>query len=271
MTDSKMIRGMSSEEYHADPRPSWSTVKLAMLDCPLAAKVRSETQSEPTPAMQLGSLVHTLTLEPETFDRLYHVTEATRRGTKAWKADEDEAGDRTLIKSSEYLEAQALAELLRGAAADAGITIDPEWVELSCYSSRPGTPARARPDLLDPKTGLVWDVKTTRSLRPQAFMRQCLNLGYYGQIVNNAEILSDVLDTEIKPGGIIAVQTGFPRHAIALPFGEDALAVGGHQYAEAWRIWLDCEAADHWPAYEYPGGVLGVPSWMESESADDDE
>lgn len=269
MTDSKMIRGMSAEEYHADPRPSWSTVKLAMLDCPLAAKVRSETQSEPTPAMQLGSLVHTLTLEPDTFDDLYHVTEATRRGTKAWKADEDEAGDRTLIKSSEYLEAVELAGLLRAAAKEAGITIDPEWVELSCYSSIHGTPARARPDLVDLNTGTVWDVKTARSLRPQSFTRQCLNLGYYGQIVNNAKILSDVLDTQIKPGGLIVVQTGFPRHALVLPFGDDAIAVGEQQCAEAWRIWLDCEAADHWPGHEYSGGVLGVPSWMDSDSDDD--
>lgn len=56
---------------------------------------------EPTAAMMLGSLIHKIILEPDTFDHDYAVFEGTRRG-KVWESFKAEHSEKELVTLKEY-------------------------------------------------------------------------------------------------------------------------------------------------------------------------
>lgn len=82
---SNLIHNLSNADYHAHPAVSSSQLKH-MLRTPAHFKASLETSKEPSDAMKLGSLVHTLLLEPHLVDYEYTVMPKFDRRTKQGKA-----------------------------------------------------------------------------------------------------------------------------------------------------------------------------------------
>lgn len=70
-------------------------------------------QLESSDAMILGSLVDGMLTEPEELEREYVVTDASRRGTKAWMADEAAHPGRTLIKRDLWAKAEKMVDAVK--------------------------------------------------------------------------------------------------------------------------------------------------------------
>lgn len=264
-----IIRGMDPVEYHSHPAPSWSTVK-AMLDCPAAYLHRRNTPVTQTPAMLAGQMAHACALEPETVADRFHAMPDVRRGTKAWKEAEEQAPEgAVLVKRAELITAAERGTAARQAMQRAGVTIEREWCEFAVFGEMYGGDARCLPDLFDPKTGMVWDLKFTNSIKPALLYKQAESMAWYGQIASNARLLGSALDVPVKPGGLVVMQTSGAPLAVALPFGPEAIALAESQCHEAWTRLRDSEAADVWPAYEYDaGGMMGVPRWHRFEEGE---
>ena len=83
----------------------------------LAYKNKTRTA---TSAMTRGSALHTFVLEPDEFEKRYLVAPDIRRGTLAWKEVESAAGDREILKDSEFEIIERMAAALWGhpAASD---------------------------------------------------------------------------------------------------------------------------------------------------------
>jgi hypothetical protein len=255
------IQTNTTRDYHDDPRPSWSTVKY-MLDCPAAYRWRRDNPPTQTPAMQFGSLVHALILEPETVPRDFHALPIDHNGrTKAGKelVAEIEAAGRTAIRHDVFVDAVKLRDAVRAHSEAARLIDSAAFVEAAFFGQMRGIEARCKPDVIA-EDGTVWDLKTTDSLKPALFRSKAARLGYYGQIASNAQLCSAVLGQDLKPGGLIVVQTNGPALVEVLRYGIDAVAFGEQQCHEAWSRLADCLAADVWPGYEW-GGEMGVPSW----------
>ena len=265
-----IVRGMDPAEYHNHPAPSWSSVK-AMLDCPAAYRHRRDNPPEQTPAMLAGQMAHACALEPETVADRFYAMPDVRRGTKAWKEAEAKAPKgAALVKRAELVTAAERGTAARQAMQEAGITIEREWCEFAVFGQMYGGDARCLPDLFDPKTGMVWDLKFTHSIKPALLYKQAESMAWYGQIASNARLLGSALDEPVKPGGLVVLQTSGAPLAVALPFGPEAIALAESQCHEAWTRLRDCEASGVWPAYQYDaGGMMGVPSWRRlNEEAD---
>ena len=97
----------SAHVYRAMPGLNKSSIEK-LLDCPLAYKLGLEQKDEPTPAMAFGTLVHSMILEPETVDSLYHVMQASAT-TKAGKAEKAKFAEQgiTCISRADFDKAQA--------------------------------------------------------------------------------------------------------------------------------------------------------------------
>ena len=184
---------MTNAEYHADPKHVGSTMLKTLLKSPAdyydlyVAKTRSKPE---TPAMLLGSLLHTLVLEPETRDDLYYVRPDGIDGrTREGKAFLAQLALVSVGKREVKADAAAKAEKMAAAVLASTCVADILAVaqrELTVFWDEPmgewPVACKARLDLFvarpDQPRDLILDLKTSDDPTPEAFGRD----GDYGPI-----------------------------------------------------------------------------------------
>ena len=161
-----MIRSdMTNEQYHAHHALSSSDIKAAAKSL---AHWKGAERKE-TPALDIGTAFHEMTLEPELRGRIIRGPE-TRRGN-AWKEAQEEAKatGQLLLTQGDYDLCNAMSEsALRNPTLAKQIHDDDAKVEHSIFVTCPvtGLELRTRPDLYNPKTGVVVDLKSTTDASP---------------------------------------------------------------------------------------------------------
>lgn len=252
---------MNSAEYHAHPALG-STGIRELLRSP--AHFKAMSSREPTPAMKLGTLVHTLVLEPEQFDARHIVAPVCNRRTTEGKATWAEfvaaAEGREVIDTDTLEEARAMAASLR--AHPVGRQIHGAEVERTIMwdDHVTGVPCKARPDVL-PASGIVLDVKTTTDASPEGFARSILNFGYHIQAAHYVEGVKS-LGVEVRGFVLAVVETKPPYAAAGYVLGEASLALGAAKRAQALDIYAECVSSGKWPGYS--GGKvteIDLPEW----------
>lgn len=172
-----MRTDLTNEQYHAHPAISSSDVK-AVFKTSLAhwkGKVR-----KPSTAFAMGSAVHALVLEPE--KNLVLRGPEDRRGNR-WKeaqlaADLD---GRILLTEADFDLAERIAEATRAHPIMARYLADDTFIaEASFFATDPdtGVEIKCRPDGYLKRSGILFDVKTTRDASPEGFPREIRNYGY---------------------------------------------------------------------------------------------
>ena len=258
------VYSLSDEEYNDLDMARWSEVKL-MLDCPAEYKHRKDHGTKPTASMSLGSMVHSMVLEPAMVNSRYVRHEKLDRRTKAgkerWKELQEEADGRELVEASVFDQAMGLADKLGRAMSSELHGWRDARKELAVVGEILSIPAKCKIDLVI--DGQVWDVKTTKDLSPRNFMTSCFRLGYYGQIATYQELL-DQHEDGTEMGGIIAVQTVGAPVVHVLRFSDEAKRLGRKMRFEAWTRLRMCRDEQVWPGYRF-GEELGVPGWAWTE------
>ena len=112
----EIIDGISSKDYHVYPAIS-STQCKHLLKSAWEFDYKRKHPKAPSAAMQFGSLVHQLVLEPEQFEQNYFVAEKPKRNTKEGKAMyarlDQERGKREWISLDDFLKAQEIKNTLK--------------------------------------------------------------------------------------------------------------------------------------------------------------
>jgi hypothetical protein len=183
----------TNEEYHAaeDGRVSNSWLS-AMDESPQKFHAihiaKTMPKPEATPAMMLGHLVHTTTLEPHAVYERYAVAPKVDRRTNAGKAAfaefEAESEGKEVVTVDDMTTAIGCATaLLRNE------TLAPFFnarslavkIEERINFEVAGLPMRCKPDWLSVDLGLIIDLKTTRHTKRSQFERSVESLGYHRQ------------------------------------------------------------------------------------------
>ena len=180
----KYIRDLPFPEYLATDAVSASSMK-AYLRSPLHYRHQIETPSEPTPAMQLGTLIHAVVLEPIAARERYAVAPGIDRRTKAGKEAFAEFqasnADRTIVSEEQWDTAHMIRDQL---------LTDPEYrrlfggggeIEYSAFGTDPdtGLVIKARADYYS--DGLVMDLKSAVDASPHGFARAVAAYKYHIQ------------------------------------------------------------------------------------------
>ena len=189
---------LSNEEYHA--LEAIGASGLCLLDkSPAHYYARyldpDREPVEPTPAMALGTAVHTAILEPAEFDNLYTVIpEGLDRRTKEGKQVY------SLIKESGKtpLKFDDMKRIIKMQEAVHAHPISKAIWSLDCVfessilqiDKESGIECKIRPDLYvkpcdDFPNGIVIDLKTTTDASSQAFAKSAFNLKYYIQVLSH--------------------------------------------------------------------------------------
>lgn len=223
-------------------------------------------QQEPTPAMRLGTAIHTAVLEPGEFGKRYHVAPVVDRRTKDGKAewqlalDQAETAGAELISNDDAITCMRIAEQVRSHPTARKVFATGQ-AELSCYwtDAETGLLCKCRPDWLS--LPLVVDLKSTDDASASGFQRSAWNYRYWVQAAWYLDGIEQA--TGQRPEAFVfgAFEKAAP-YASAFYFADESMIdMGRREYRKLLRVLADCKASDRWPGYDTDVRPLGLPAW----------
>lgn len=263
----KSVIGMPATQYHAIEALSASGAKL-LLRSPAHYLAARATPREPSAAMRLGTLVHSLVLEPETVKDTFAVMPRfDRRTTIGKKAaeefEQDNAGKVVLDEvtfarannvAASVLRHPVVAENLRDGNA-----------EVSLLWDQYGVPCKSRIDYM---TGsAIFDVKTCSDASPEGFARQIASFQYHVQAAHYAAGFREVVGWDLDRFVFIAVETEAPYAVGVYTLDARSLQSGRllmERAAESYKVALE-HATDVPASYGDAVVELSLPSWAQVE------
>lgn len=223
-----------------------------------------------TEAKRMGSLIHTLVLEPEAYDARYYVMPECDGRTKEGKAIKAacvaEASGRVVIK-------QATLEQARGAAAAVlahpvvakAMRAPRREVEQTYTVVIDGVKFQARPDALI-NDRLVLEIKTTDDARPDEFAR---SIGKYCYDIQHA-LYCDVLAATGRETGAYAyavVEPSPPHLCAVYTLHPDDIASGRLAYQQAAFLFAESVRNGRWPGLPADVQEVRLPRWQAEKRA----
>lgn len=258
--------GLSNETYHKLPANSPSRLKLLArsaahyYDAYLAPD--REVQ-EPTPAMQVGTALHTAVLEPDLWDSTVAVPpqqfdRRTKVGRELAAEFERENAGRIVLAPDDADRVRRMADAVRRHPAARFLLDLPGRREASYTWSdvATGLPCKARPDWHSEDHRLVVDVKTTKDASRSEFARSIAGFDYHVQAAwNRAALGAEQFLT-------IAVENVRPFAVAVYPASPAMIAAGDRRIAAALQLLAQCHAEGRWPGYgDLVQEPIELPGW----------
>lgn len=180
--DCGVWRGVPEAEYHSVPI-CHSTALKCVWKSSAAHAIAAEGAVLDSPSLLLGSAVHCLVLEPDTWDSKYAVCPPADGRTKEGKAIKEafaaSCGNRRVVPHDVAEVARACAASVAAFDAVASVVESCDDRELSLCATVAGSACRARLDGYDRLARRVVDIKTTSGLAsPHEADKSCRNWLY---------------------------------------------------------------------------------------------
>ena len=263
---------MENAEYHRHSAISKSHLDLVARS-PLHYWARyvdpNRVEPEPTPAMRLGTAVHTLTLEPDSWDSRYvtapQIDRRTKEGKATWAEFEALSAGRELISCDDRAVISRMAEAVwKHPAAEMLLFKLPGKAETTHMwtDEATGLQCKCRPDWLTDDGSLIVDLKTTEDASPAGFRKSIANFRYHVQASWYLDGLERATGKRPEQFIFICVEKK-PPHAVAV-YAADAemIAQGQITAARDLQQLADCKAANSWPGYIDQIETISLPPWM---------
>lgn len=252
--------GLPADDYRRAPGLSCST-----FSGPTPAHWRLPSKPA-TAAMHLGTLAHCAVLEPEELDRRYfRAPEGLRFDARsaAFKAAQEAADGRELVKAEEYDEALRLRDAVAANATAAqllsGLT---DSAEVSAFAphSETGLMMKCRPDWVNSRLGVLVDLKTAISAEPREWGRKAAGLEYHfreawyrqcWQAAGGFDVAGFVFIVIEKESAFVALYELPPQ----------AVEAGRRIMYERLKQYADCRELDYWPGYSLKIETATWPEW----------
>ena len=245
---------VSNAEYHADPAVSASHLH-AISRSPQTYYKRfidpNRPPSKQTPALILGSCVHTAVLEPDDLDRRYAVC-ATRKGSTTYNKLIDKGiepvtqaqWDQALSMCDAVRNHPEAAWLLSDGKAEQSVWWNDEQFDLRC---------KCRPDWWN--GDIVIDLKTTQDASPRGFAKSVANFRYHVQQMHYLR------GTNAARFIFIAVEKEYPFAVGVYELDNDACGVGEELRQRDMQRIKTCKQRDEWPGYSNDISSLSLPPY----------
>lgn len=253
--------------YHGVPFAEyleWEAASKSKLFAMRRTPRHSTVQQPPTDAMDFGSLVHTLLLEPENFEALYAVgPDVDTRASKEWKAWAVCQSAPNLLKPGEMKAALAAEAVALSKPAVAALLDAEGDAEVSFVWNCPetGVLCKGRADKWLPGESIALDVKTTTDASTDAFRRTVLNFGYHYQA---AHYLHGMIACGLRPRRFIhlVIESKAPFECKLYELDEAWLEVARLELPAMLRLYDECTRSGIWPGYDEEIEPLDAPEWL---------
>ena len=226
----------TNEQYHSQKdyisASGLKTIYLKSVDHLLTQNIKE------TPAMALGTAVHTAIYEPMEFYKENHFIPKIDRRTKAGKeqyAEEMKNAEGKKVFDEE--QHQLIKTIVENVKND---DLAKKYIlgecEYSHYLEHNGIKVRVRPDCINRVANFISDVKTCQSNTPKAFRSDVYKRAYHLQ----AAFYMDMLN--IKEFRFIAIETNAPYSVQVYTLSEDMIDQGRAAYQQAladWQLYIE--------------------------------
>lgn len=220
---------------------------------------------EPTPAMIMGNLIHTMVLEPDKFHDEFIVRPEMDRRTNAGKLAFNQftatLAGRMSITNDQWETAAAIRDAISSNDLASSLLADCK-VEKSIYFTHKSTgiQCKVRPDAWN--NTIVVDLKTTNDASFRAFQSSAFKYGYFlqaGMIQQGLESIGLSLEKFV----IIAVEKEKPYAVALYVLDEEAIDYGVSRFNTLMEKYVECVQDDKWPGFGLQ--VLTVPNYANYE------
>lgn len=286
--------GMNYESYAAVPALRGSDI-IHMRRSPMKFNYERNNPSLPSPALTLGTKVHTAILEPETIGEIAiwgaEEDQKVRRG-KVWEQFQLDNCDKEIMTVEEYETVTGIAAvaLENPLIAKYARAVGPTEVSMFWRHPVTGRRFKARIDKLippppmqeavrrqiikhdrvevvtpPPAKPIIFDLKTTRDCTSYRFGAQAYALGYHIKMALYAtgyEVLTGIRP-EVRLG---AIESKPPYESAVYRVVEDVLVQGGEELGFLVEKLTECEKSGKWPAEQDQESDLLLPTWVTTDN-----
>lgn len=263
---------MTFDDYAAIEAVNWTALKH-LRESALAYRHWRVNKPGDTTALALGRITHALVFEPETFERDYAIWDGGRRAGKEWDAFRADHEGRTILKPDELDAAAAMADAVRRHPLvqpylDGGLFEQIlQWTDADT-----GLHCKARPDWLLPRSRVLLDLKTARTIDGRQFGNAAARYGYHCQLAHYAAGVGAALGWMPEAVKLVAVKKDPPHDVAVFHVADDALFAGSTEVRELLAKLQAHIASDSWPGRYTEEQALQLPAWLflDDEEADAD-
>ncbi len=250
--ENNFIGGMPNSTYHATPNISSSNIKTALKSMgKYKAEIDGDSVFKTTPAMELGTLVHALVLEPETFGNQFAVSEKFDGRTKIGKA-----GKAAFMAANEGKIIVDAGQMETATAMARSVMEHPEVKEILsvenqrehsgfCIDRDTGLNVKYRPDIRTDH--FIADLKTCADASKEEFARSIFKLGYHISAAHYLKCDHELFDTTHGQFIFICVESTFPHEVAVYTLKSTAIDHGYDQCAKALNMIKDAELTGDYP------------------------
>lgn len=259
--------GVPAEDYHKIDALSASGAKL-LLRSPAHYLASKLSPKEPSAAMKLGTVTHTLILEPEKAkDEIAVMPRFDRRttiGKKAAEEFEEDHRGKLVVDEGVWAKANSIAEavLANPIVRD---NLGGGQAEVTMLWEQYGVPCKARIDYL---TGsAILDVKTCADASPEGFARQVANFQYHVQNAHYANGFREVVGWDLDRFVFIAVESEPPYAVGCYVLDARSIQSGRILIERAAEAFKRAQTIGSASAASYADEIveISVPNWAQVE------
>ncbi len=265
MTTPTTVRhDLTNSEYHASPAISKSGLDL-IRKAPALYRWRQANPTEQTPAMRLGTLTHTVVLEPQLFreSATVHpegIDRRTSAGKLAWAEFEVQAEGKEIVTTEEMSKLCQIQQAVHNHPAAAKALAGSPIIEQSIFWDADGIACRCRPDAATEK-GVIVDLKTTRDASPEGFAKSIAQYRYHVQAAFYSDGYKAAFGEAPRGFVFIAVETEPPYLVAVYVASETMTSRGRIEYQTDLDTFRRCQDADTWPGYSDAPLTIDLPKW----------
>ena len=267
---------MDNNDYHAHPAISKSHLDQVARS-PLHYWARyldpNRQPQEPTPAMAIGSAVHTHVLELDQWDARYamapeSIDRRTKMGKAEWEVFTTAATGRTVLSRADAELVMRMGHAVYSHPAAAMLLNMPGkaetthmWTDVST-----GLQCKCRPDWLTDDGSLIIDLKTTDDASPAGFRKSIANWRYHVQAAWYLNGIEQATGTRPDQFIFLCVEKRAPFAVAVYAADAEMIQIGAEAAARDLDVLATCKAAGAWPGYSDQIETINLPGWMRPRS-----
>ncbi len=221
-----------------------------------------ETPFEPSPAMVLGTAIHTMILEPTTFDIRFRVFEGDRR-TKDGKAEYQAIVDQGLTpigRDAFETARNCFQSVTKHPEASKYVVAGKEEHAFVWTDVDTGVLCKCKPDFLH-NGQFVVDVKSTRDASLKGFQSAIGSYLYHVQAAFYLDGVAQVTGLPYRDFVFLCVETEAPYGVATYALDESSIEMGRALYKIALKNIRDAQIDNEWPAYPKNLQTISLPTW----------
>ena len=262
---------MDNTDYHAHPAISKSHLDQVARS-PLHYWARyldpNRVIPEPTPAMAIGSAVHTHVLELDQWDARYvsapdGIDRRTKAGKAEWEAFTTAATGRTVLPKADADLVMRMAHSVFSHPAAAMLLALPGKAETTHMwtDESTGLQCKCRPDWLTDDGRLLVDLKTTEDAG-RGFAKSIAQWRYHVQAAWYLDGVEQSTGTRPEQFLFVCVEKKAPYAVAVYAADAEMIAAGAQTAARDLDVLATCKAANAWPGYSDQIEPISLPAWM---------